>query len=58
MAKQATKSATKNVATEEVINEINYTEPTVVKNASVQEQSKPTWEIRDRIYYLKGKKHL
>ena len=56
MAKQATKTATKNVATEEVINEINYTEPTVAKNAPVQEQSKPTWEIRDRIYYLKGKK--
>jgi len=56
MAKQATKTATKNVATEEVINEINYAEPTVAKNAPVQEQSKPTWEIRDRIYYLKGKK--
>ncbi len=56
MAKQATKTATKNVATEEVINEINYTEPTVAKNAPVQEKSKPTWEIRDRIYYLKGKK--
>ena len=30
--------------------------PTVAKNAPVQEQSKPTWEIRDRIYYLKGRK--
>ena len=56
MAKQATKTATKDVATEEVINEINYAEPTVAKNAPVQEQSKPTWEIRDRIYYLKGRK--
>jgi hypothetical protein len=56
MAKQATKTATKNVATEEVINEINYTEPTVAKNAPVQKPTKPTWEIKDRIYYLKGKK--
>ena len=56
MAKQATKTATKDVATEEVINEINYAEPTVAKKTTVQEQSKPTWEIRDRIYYLKGRK--
>jgi hypothetical protein len=56
MAKQATKTATKDVATEEVINEINYTEPTVAKNAPVQEPTEPTWEIKDRIYYLKNNK--
>ncbi len=56
MAKQATKTATKNVATEEVINEINYTETTSVKNAQIQEPTEPTWEIKDRIYYLKNNK--
>jgi len=56
MAKQATKTATKNVATEEVINEINYTETTSAKNAQVQEPTEPTWEIKDRIYYLKNNK--
>ena len=56
MAKQAKKTATKNVATEEVINEINYTETTSVKNAQVQKPTKPTWEIKDRIYYLKNNK--
>jgi hypothetical protein len=56
MAKQATKTATKNVATEEVINEINYTETTSAKNAQVQKPTEPTWEIKDRIYYLKNNK--
>jgi len=56
MAKQATKTATKNVATEEVINEINYAESTVAKKTTVQQPTKPTWEIKDRIYYLKGNK--
>ncbi len=56
MAKQAAKTATKNVATEEVINEINYTETTSAKNAQVQEPTEPTWEIKDRIYYLKNNK--
>ena len=56
MAKQATKTATKNVAKEEVINEINYTETTSVKNAQVQKPTEPTWEIKDRIYYLKNNK--
>jgi len=56
MAKQATKTATKNVATEEVINEINYAESTVAEKTTVQQPTKPTWEIKDRIYYLKGNK--
>ena len=56
MAKQATKTATKDVATEEVINEINYTETTSTKNAQVQEPTEPTWEIKDRVYYLKHNK--
>ena len=56
MAKQATKTATKNVATEEVINEINYTETTSAKNTQVQKPTEPTWEIKDRIYYLKNNK--
>ncbi len=56
MAKQAAKTATKNVATEEVINEINYTETTSAKNVQVQEPTEPTWEIKDRIYYLKNNK--
>ena len=56
MAKQATKTATKNVATEEVINEINYAASTVAEKTTVQQPTKPTWEIKDRIYYLKGNK--
>lgn len=56
MAKQATKTATKDVATEEAINEINYTETTSTKNAQVQEPTEPTWEIKDRVYYLKHNK--
>jgi len=47
MAKKATKAEeTIEVATQEV----------AVKTAPVQKPTKPTWEIKDRIYYLKGSK--
>ena len=31
-------------------------QPTVAKNAPVKKPAKPSWEIKDRIYYLKGNK--
>lgn len=31
-------------------------QPTTVKNTVVQKPTKPTWEIKDRVYFLKGNK--
>jgi len=46
MAKKAKAEETVEVATQ----------PTPVKNAEVQKPTKPSWEIKDRVYYLRGNK--
>ena len=46
MAKKAKAEETVEVATQ----------PTPVKNTAVQKPTKPSWEIKDRVYYLKGNK--
>ena len=46
MAKKAKAEETVEVATQ----------PTPVKNTAVQKPAKPSWEIKDRVYYLRGNK--
>ena len=46
MAKKAKAEETVEVATQ----------PTPVKNTAVQKPTKPSWEIKDRVYYLRGNK--
>ena len=59
MAKQAKKNADNVIEApqqEQTLNVNTVDTSTVPKNRTVQEPQKPTWEIKDRTYFLKGNK--
>ena len=61
MAKQAKKTADNVIEVpqqEQTVNVNTVDAPTVPKNRTVQKPIKPTWEIKDRTYYLLGKSPL
>ena len=60
MAKKTKKEVTTEVVAEQEIMDVieNYVEETIVEEPKARERLKPAneWEIKDRIYYLKGNK--